>query len=465
MPAAVPVKHAIIRAGTESTAQGEIGCMYTVLGLNHETAPVALREQVVLAGPVLEQFYRAIAALPQFEGVVVVSTCNRTEVYWAGGVSMSDVLDRWAAAVDVPRDKFSDHLYLYTGAEAARHLFRVAAGLDAMMIGETQVLGQVKQAYQWSHQLGYAHGLHRLFLAALKVGKRAHAETTISESALSIGYAGVELARKVYGDDLSQVSVAVVGTGEMGSLVARHLATAGIGRMLVLNRTRARAEGLAQELRATVEEVSRVGDLLAEVDLVVTSTSSPVPVITRSMVKNHLRQRRGRAILFLDLAVPRDVEPGVETLTETVFRYDVDDLKAVVAHNRERREREAVSVERIIEEERQQLARDGDVTEVVPLIRSLRQKAESIRRQELDETFRKLSHLTEHDRQVVERATRLMLNKLLNDPMVSIRGWASQPDGALYLDTLRDLFRLDEEGSSRHPTPVPEGPLTPSSDD
>lgn len=439
--------------------------MYTVLGLNHETAPVALREQVVLAGPVLEQFYGALAALPDYEGAVAVSTCNRTEVYWAGGVSVSDVLDRWAASVGLPREKFSDHLYLYSGAEAARHLFRVAAGLDAMMIGETQILGQVKAAYQASHQLGYAHGLHRLFLAALKVGKRAHAETTISESALSIGYAGVELARKVYGDDLSQVSVAVVGAGEMGSVVARHLSSSGVGRIVVLNRTRARAEALAQELHAAVDDLSRVGALLAKVDLVVTSTSSPVPVITRSMVKSHLRQRRGRAILFLDLAVPRDVEPGVETLTETVFRYDVDDLKAVVAHNRERREREAVSVERIIEEEREQLARDTDVTEVVPLIRSLRQKAERIRRQEMDQTFRKLSHLTEQDRQVVERATQLMLNKLLNDPMVSIRGWASRPEGSLYLETLRDLFRLDEDGAAPQSVEAQPSPRRPSSDD
>lgn len=422
-----------------------------VLGLNHESAPIAMRERVALSGFALEQAYAKLAAFSGCDGAVLLSTCNRTEIYWAGPLAMPDVLRVWSTAVDVDPDQFSDHLYLYVGDRAVTHLFRVATGLDSLVLGEPQILGQVKEAYQTAQAFDSVGTLHRVFLAALRVGKRAHTETTISQNALSMGYAAVELSRKIFGEDLSELSALVVGVGEMGSLVARHLGSAHIGQITVINRTESRARQLAESLAARVEPWTRLSDAVTNADLVVTSTRASIPVIDADMVRNAVKSRRGRAMIFLDLAVPRDVEPGVEQLAPSVFRYDVDDLRAVVQHNLKRRQREAALVERIVEEERMVLEKDWDVSKAGPLIRSLREKAERIRQRELEQTWRRLPHLTEHDRAVVEQATRLMLNKLLNDPMVSIRGWAGHPDGAVYLQALRDLFRLDGESPSLAP--------------
>jgi glutamyl-tRNA reductase len=415
-----------------------------VLGANHETAAVALRERLVLDGPRLEQFYREAAALAGFQGMVVLSTCNRTEVYWAGAVPANEILTVWARRVGLTPEAFEDHLYLYTDDRAVTHLFRVATGLDSMMLGETQILGQVKEAYQGAQAAGVVGSLHRLFLAALRVGKRAHRETGIGEHALSMGYAAVELARKIYGVDLANLVTVVLGAGEMGALAARHLRSAGVRRMIVVNRTRARAEALAAELGGHVMDFTALEQALTEADLVVSSTSAADPIIRVDLVRRVLRARRGRPLMLLDLAVPRDVEPGVEDVSEAVFRYDIDDLESVVAENRRRREREAMRVAQIIDEEREAFRREMDVANVGPVIRSLRAKAERIRQQELNAAWRELGHLSEHDREVVERTTRLILNKLLNDPMVSIRGWASRPEGPVYLEALRDLFRLDE---------------------
>jgi glutamyl-tRNA reductase len=419
-----------------------------VLGANHETAEIRLRERLVLSGPRLDAFYREIAALPGFQGVVALSTCNRTEVYWAGPVPMRDVLEAWASQVGLEPETFDEHLYLYTGERAVTQLFRVATGLDAMMLGETQILGQVKEAYQVAQARGVVGRLHRLFLAALRVGKRAHRETAIGEHALSMGYAAVELARKIYGPDLGALTAVMVGAGEMGTLAARHLKSAGVGHLVVINRTAARAEQLARELGGRALAWDHLEEAMRQADLVVSSTSAPEPVIRRDLVQRVVRSRRGRPLMLLDLAVPRDVEPGVERVADSVFRYDVDDLEGVVTENRRRREREAERVEHIIDEERAAYQQEMDVVAVAPVIRSLRAKAEGIRQQELAAAWRELAHLSDHDRAVVDRTTRLILNKLLNDPMVSIRGWASRPEGSVYLDALRDLFRLDEPSPS-----------------
>jgi len=324
------------------------------------------------------------------------------------------------------------------------HLFSVAAGLDSMMFGETQILGQVKDAYQTAQAAGVVGRLHRVFLAALRVGKRAHAETGISENALSVGYAGVELARKVFGE-LGGVTALVIGAGDMGTLVARHLRGAGVGRMWVMNRTPERAQSLAAELQAAAVPFERLADNVAGADLVVSSTAHPDILVSEAMVRRGLRLRRGRPWLFLDLSVPRNVAPGVERLHDSVFRYDIDDLKTVVDINRARREREADQVRRIVAEEEERLQADLDVSQVGPLIRSLRDKADSIRRAELERVYQRLPGLSEREKQVVARATELMVNKILNDPMVSIRGWAERPEGSLYLSALKELFRLDEE--------------------
>jgi glutamyl-tRNA reductase len=414
-----------------------------VLGLKHDQAPVAVRERVALTAGPMDRFYAALSQVGA-DGAVALSTCNRTEIYWTGSVPVPTMTELWADAVGVAADTIRDHAFLYWGRAAVTHLFSVAAGLDSMMFGETQILGQVKDAYQTAQAAGVVGRLHRVFLAALRVGKRAHAETGISENALSVGYAGVELARKVFGD-LGGVTALVVGAGDMGTLVARHLRGAGVGRMWVMNRTPERAQSLAAELQATAVPFDRLADNVAGADLVVSSTANPAVIVTEAMVRRGLRLRRGRPWLFLDLSVPRNVAPGVERLHDSVFRYDIDDLKTVVDVNRARREREADQVRRIIAEEEARLQADLDVSQVGPLIRSLRDKADSIRRAELERVYQRLPGLSERERQVVARATELMVNKILNDPMVSIRGWAERPEGSLYLSALKELFRLDED--------------------
>jgi glutamyl-tRNA reductase len=416
-----------------------------VLGANHETAGITLRERLVLQGPTLDGFYADMAQGEGLTGLVVLSTCNRTEIYWSGSVGVDTVQAVWAHQVGVDPEEFQDDLYLHAGDRAARHLFRVAAGLDSMMLGETEILGQVKAAYQTAQERSRVGSLHRLFLAAIRVGKRAHRETAIGQHALSMGYAAVELARKVYGQDLQPLQALIIGAGEMGSLAARHFRSAGVGRMMVANRTRERAFALARDLEAEVVEWGVFADALTRADLVVTSTSAPAPVIRAEAVRQAVQARRGRPLMLLDLAVPRDIEPGVEDLSPTVFRYDVDDLEHVVAENRRRREREIAQVDHIVDEELEAFRRGLAVQAVGPIIRSLREKAEGIRRQELEAAWHKLPHLSAEDRAVVERTTRQILNKLLNDPMVSIRGWAGQPEAAVYLDALRDLFRLEDQ--------------------
>jgi glutamyl-tRNA reductase len=416
-----------------------------VVGLNFRSAPVAVRERVALEGDKLGTFYQAVQDTRELTGAVAVSTCNRTEIYWSGPAEMDRVVDLWAASAGVAADRFADYLYWQRNQAAVRHLFRVATGLDSMVLGETQILGQVKTAYQAAQRAGVAGGLHRVFLAALRVGKRAHAETGISHNALSVGYAAVELARKIFGDELATRRALVIGAGENGALVARHLRAAGVARMAVMNRTYERAEVLAQSLGAQAIPFERLAEAVASSDVVVTSTGAPSLIVTRDIVQAAVRSRRGAPLVLLDLAVPRDVEPGVEDLAPSVFRYDVDDLDAVVRHNRARREREVQAVERIIEEEVARVTQEMEVSAVAPLIRSLRDKAERLRQQELEYTFRRLPHLSEQDRAVVDQAMRHLLNQLLNDPMVSIRGWAGRPEGAVYLAALRDLFRLKEK--------------------
>ncbi len=429
--------------------EGDAVVQLMVLGVSHDDAPLAFREQVALTGPDGDRFYEALnpGEHPESSGLVVLSTCNRTEIYWTGPLDAGRVTEAWARIVDVPAETISNAAFLYGGDAAIHHLFRVAAGLDSMMYGETQILGQVKDAYLDAQRRGRVGPLHRLFLAALRVGKRAHGETAISENALSMGYAGVEIARKVFGK-LEPLTAMVVGAGEMGTLVGRHLKSAGIGRLLVLNRTPERARMLASELHGEARPLAELPSLLDQVDLVVLSTQAPGPLVEEAAVRAGIRRRRGRPWLFLDVSVPRVVTPGIERLSESVFRYDVDDLRSVVDVNRARRKRAAGAVENIIREESQRLKRDLEVTDVVPIIRSLREKAEQIRRRELDDALRRLPGLSSEERAVVERTTELIINKMLNDPMVSIRGWAQDPEGAVYLDTLRSLFRLDEDATA-----------------
>ncbi|CAB1128358.1 Glutamyl-tRNA reductase [Candidatus Hydrogenisulfobacillus filiaventi] len=432
-----------------------------VVGLNHETAPVEVREVAGFTPDSLRAGLATIGGLPGLEGAVVVSTCNRTEVYTAGEVALADILSWWERTTGTPRGTFSDHLYWYRDTAAIEHLFRVATGLDSMVLGETQILGQVKDAYQAARLAGVAGGLHRVFHHAFAVGKRAHTETGISQNALSVGHAVVELARKVFGE-LTDTAVLVVGAGETGQLVTRHLVAAGARRITIVNRTAAKARELADELGARAVPWTALGEALRESDIVVSSTSAPEPVITPALMRAATRGQEERFRFLFDLAVPRDIDPAVVRLGRGIFLYDIDDLDSVVEANRQYRRKEAVKVERIIQEETARLQEELGAAEVAPVIRSLRAKAESIRRQELDRVYAKLPGLGERERAVVDEALRLVVNKLLNDPMVSLRRWGQSEEGAVYLAAVSELFRLQpEDGKAAAARPEAAATLAP----
>ena len=349
-----------------------------VAGLSHKNAPVALRELLAVEEDKLRELLHDLQASDVLREVVVLSTCNRVEVY---GVAEAPGEARALAFRSLCRHRGVDLatveplLYTHVDADAVRHAFRVSASLDSMMIGEPQILGQVKEAFALA-QACEAVGphLHPLFSQAFSVAKRVRTETEIARHAVSVSFAAVELAKKIF-DGLAGRAVLLVGAGKMSELAARHLVEQGAFPIYVANRTWARAQDLARALSGTAVPWDELPTALAAVDIVVTSTGAPDPVITRAAVTRVMQSRRGRPLFFIDIAVPRDVEAGVDGLRD-VYRYDVDDLKQVVDANLRERAREAQRAETLVEREVGKfLARQGDA-EVIPTIVSLRARLE-----------------------------------------------------------------------------------------
>ncbi len=412
-----------------------------VVGINHKTASLKVRARVGMTPDQIAEAYQRIGELRGNTGVVILSTCNRTEVYVAGNVSYAAILTWWGQIVGIERGEFSDALFWYTDHRAFDHIFRVAAGLDSMVLGETQILGQVKAAYELSQRYGTAGGLHRIFRFALTVGKRAHAETGISHNALSMGHAVVELARKVF-EDLKKMHAVVIGAGEMGALVARHLVAAHVGELVIVNRTGEKAEALANELGVSQAPWSQMPTLLRSADIVVTATNAGEILLSESMFRTAVRGQNQRLRFLFDLSVPRNIDGRIAKLGTGIFLYDVDDVTAVVQANLVQRQKEALKVEKIIQEEIGALNDELAASQVGPVIRQLRSKADAIRTEELARAMNRLPHLTPAEKDVVADTTRLILNKFLNDAMVSMRAWAADGDKQEYINAVRELFNL-----------------------
>lgn len=419
-----------------------------VVGLNHREAPVAVRERVALGPESLPVAYASRDNMRHQEGVVILSTCNRTELYVAGEVSLSDILAWWESLVLVPRGEFSDALFWYKDLEAAEHLMAVASGIDSMVLGETQILGQVKDAYQRAQEFHAVGHLHRLFQYAFRAAKRAHTETDIGRNALSLGYAVVELCKKVFGT-VEDRSALVIGAGDTARLVARHLRAQHVGRMAVANRTRSRAEDLATEVGAFVVDLHDLAGAVRQADIIVSCTSAPTPVISYDMAYEALKGQTHKFRFFFDMAVPRDIDPRVAELSQSIFLYDIDDITHVVNANLHKRQREIQKVERLIREEGIQFQEEMGASQVGPVIRSLREKAEAIRQEELAKAMTRLPNLSDEEREVVADATRLILSKFLNDAMISMRSWGQDDEKRSYVDAVRELFRLAEDGQDR----------------
>jgi len=415
-----------------------------VVGLNHETAPVAVRE--ALAFP-KERLAEALALLREQTGLgeaMILSTCNRVEVYGVAevpGEARSAAFGRLGTHRGVPWRDLEPLLYTVTGDEAALHAFRVAASLDSMVLGEAQILGQVKDAFALAQSMGTAGPvLHALMSQAFSAAKRVRSETDVGRLAVSISYAAVELARKIF-EGLEGKAVLLVGAGEMSELAARHLVDQGALPLYVSNRTWSRAQELARGLGGIAVPFEQMAATLGLVDIVITSTAAPEPIVTAEHVRAALQARRGRPLFLIDIAVPRNVDPAVNDV-ENAFCYDIDDLRSVVEANLKERQREALRAHALLEHEVVKFAQRAQQLEVVPTIVSLREKLEAIRRAELTRALGRLPGADEETRRVMETLSQAIVNKVLHAPMVKLKDSSRAGHGRRWTEVISELFGL-----------------------
>ena len=400
-----------------------------LVGLNHKTAPVELREKLSISQAQLPDALAGLKALDGVSECLLLSTCNRTEVYaYTAGRSDDEAIRNWMSEFcNVPQADFSPHTYSVAGHKAAEHLFRVAAGIDSMVVGETQILGQVKDAYAAASELGTTGSvLNTLFQQAASVGKRARTETAISRGASSAGSAAVLLARSIFGE-LSGCAVLIVGAGKMADLTIEHLTSSGISHVLVANRTYAKAAELAERFHGEAVKFEEMPNALARADIAITSTGAKRPIISRDMMHQAMRARRGRPVFLIDIAVPRDIEADVSKLDD-VFLYNIDDLQAVVESDKANRKAEIEKVETIIAEEVDEFSAWFRSLEAVPIIAALREKFEGIRQSELEKLCRKLPHLSAEDKEAIGAAMKSIVNKVSHDPMIRIKELTSDTE-------------------------------------
>ncbi|RJR23018.1 MAG: glutamyl-tRNA reductase [Desulfobacteraceae bacterium] len=417
------------------------------LGMNHETAPVDLRECLASdpSGSV-----RALAAMKNFPSIrecLFLSTCNRVE---AMAVTEEPEKTRDATLQILcelggrSREQLAPSIYFYKDAEAVKHLFRVTSSLDSMVVGEPQILGQVKQAYAMAvREKTSGVIMNRLMHRAFRVAKRVRTETGISESAVSISYAAVELSRKIF-HVLEGKEVLLIGAGEMAELAARHLVTHGVSGITVANRTFARGLAMAQLFGGRAISFEELGENLISADIVIASTGSPEPIITYDKVKGCLRKRKNRPLFFIDIAVPRDIDPEVNKLPN-VYVYDIDDLKGVVEYNITQRKQESVKAERIVQEEVEKFFKWIDTLSAVPTIVELRNKADSVLANELKKSSSVLGSMTETQREAIITMAKSIADKMINDPIVFLKRTATRTSSHTYLDITRKLFNLDPD--------------------
>lgn len=417
------------------------------IGMNHETAPVELRECLAKDPAHADRALAMMRELACVKEGMFLSTCNRVEALFT--TEQTDEAKGSVIAVlsklgGMPSESLCSNLFTYEDRDAVRHIFRVASSLDSMVIGEPQILGQIKEAYTRATKENTTGViLNRLLHRAFHTAKRVRTETGISDAAVSVSYAAVELAKKIF-YDFKGKKVLLIGAGEMAELAARHLLSQGVSAITVANRTFQKAVEVAQVFKGVPVSFEEIEAQLLEADIVISSTAAPGYVITHDQVKGSMKKRRNRPLFFIDIAVPRDVEPEVNDL-ENVYAYDIDDLKGIIQMNRGQREEEAIKAERIVEEEVIKFEQWLKTLEVVPTIVSLKEKAETIRQAELKKSLSSLGELSPSQMKSLEALTLSITEKILNDPILFLKQKADRPLGKSYLDTARRLFCLDRE--------------------
>jgi glutamyl-tRNA reductase len=415
-----------------------------LLGVSHRTAPVDLRERLDFASRDLGAAAEALGARPATAEGVVLSTCNRAELYVAAedvDHARTDLITFLSEYHHLPKAVFVPHLFERQGAEAVHHLFRVASGLDSLVVGEPQVLGQVKEAYAAASERRSAGPfLNKLFTASFAVGKRVRTETALGEGAVSVSFAAVQLARKIFGK-LKGRHVLVVGAGEMGKLTAQHLRGQGVGDIVITSRTLAHAEALAREVNGTAAPWSELMTALGHADIVITATGSQQPILSRAHIESVMGRGRRDPLFITDIAIPRDVDPAAAEL-EQVFLYNVDDLQAVVQENLSRRTAEIQRAEAIVAEEVARFTTWYRSRGAIPTVVALRQRFEAIRRAELQRLESKLAGLPPEARARVDEITRLIMEKLLLEPTEQLKALPDEETRASYTEAVNRLFGL-----------------------
>ncbi len=418
-----------------------------VVGLNHNTAPIAIRECLAFSEDQLEEALSKVHTLSSVKENMIVSTCNRVEVYAATRETekaIHDLKDFLSHYHGLPLNEFDKSLYARVGEEAVKHIFRVASSLDSMVVGEPQILGQIKEAYERAQQ-SKTSGLilHRLLHRAFHVAKRVRTETKIAISAVSVSSVAVELAEKIFGT-LEKKTVLLVGAGEMCELAARHLVSEGAEKILVTNRTEDRAVGLAQQFKGDAIPFEEMGKGLTKTDIVISATNSPQYLIGHDQITKVMKDRRQRPIFFIDIADPRDIEPKVGDI-ENVYLYNIDDLQKVAHENIKDREKEAQKAEAIVQDEVVKFVNWYHSLDVTPTIVALRKKFEEIRKKELEKTLSLHPDLSDKEKKSLEALTSAIVNKILHAPITLLKRTDEEAMSDLYLDTLHALFGLPEK--------------------
>ncbi len=421
-----------------------------VIGLNHKSAPIEVREKLAFSGSQLPQ---ALAELNRCTGVseaVIVSTCNRTELYVTseeglfGNTQAAQFLSEFRGP---PRDAFESHLYEYTGIDAVRHLFRVISSLDSMVLGETQILSQVKQAYMEAFEHACTGKFfNRLFQTAFRVGKKVHTASSISERKVSVSSVAVDFAERIF-EDFSGKTAMVIGAGEMSELTLEHLREHGIGATVVANRTHEKAVGLAERIGGRAVRFDAIEEELSRVDIVIASSGAPHFVIEPAQVRRAMRTRKGRPILFIDIALPRDINPDVNRL-DNVYVYGLDDLQTVVMRNLDAREKEIEKCTTLIDKEVEEFTGQMRLYNVEPLITRLHERVEQIGRSESERAIRRLGDLSEEQKQEIAYMADRLVHKILHKPLEILRSDAKNGGDGRYIDAVRHMFGMEEDGES-----------------
>jgi glutamyl-tRNA reductase len=423
--------------------------MYLVtVGLNHKSAPVEIREKLTFPEGFLQESLTQLKEYDAIQACIILSTCNRTEIYAAVldvEKGLGAIRDFYSNRSNVESREMLNYLYTYTLYDSIKHLFRVASGLDSMILGETQILGQVKTSYQISCEYGATNPvLNTLFQRAISVGKRVRTETEIDRNAVSISYAAVELARQIF-NGLNDKTILIVGAGKMSELTAKHLVANGVTKTLVANRSIEKAEALAEQFGGVAIPYENLMEHMAEADIVISATSATHYIIKEKDMAGVIKAREGKTIFLIDIAVPRDIDPMVSQV-EGVKLYDIDDLQNVVDRNLNERKLEAVKAEEIVSDELEEFLQWHSMQFVTPTVKALKKRGEEIRQQEINLCFNKLQDLTEREKKIINGLTSSIINKILHDPVMQLKAYALTHQGHLYTEILQNLFNLEVEG-------------------